>query len=225
LKGLNNKKTNMTLHIDLSINHQKKENVPMKIQKTILLSLSMTCAVISSMEKEYELLEQSTQQPSSLQPQIQSLITKKRIADMVYGTLVLGTATASICNVIWEEPTLKSDYFGANVLNVGNKINTAVTLGLGLADIIWLLKPYCAFSNDAAEEDTWAIPMGLTHLFGGVSRSMVATAVGICAGIRRYPHTLTMLTITGLLDFVGMANANNHIDITKEIEKLQSKSH
>jgi len=197
----------------------------MKIQKIIVLSLSMTCAIISAMEKEYQLLDQSNQQPSN-QQQLQSLLTKKRIADTVYGTFVLGAATLSICNVIWEEPTLKnSDYFGSGALSVGNKINTAITLGLGLADIMWLLKPYCAFSNDSSQQDTWECPMLTTHLTGGITRSVVASLVGICAGIRRYPRTLTMLTVTGLLDFVGVKNAINHHDIAKEIEKLQSKSH
>lgn len=196
----------------------------MKIQKIVLLSLSMTCAIINAMEKEYQPLEQSTQQPSHLQ-QIQSLLTKKRTADIIYGTLVLGTATATICNVIWEEPTLNSDYFGSTALSVGNKINTAVTLGLGLADIMWLLKPYCAFSNDVSQEDSWAPWMQITHAFGGGVRSGVASLVGICAGIRRYPRTLTMLVASGLVDFAGTKNANNHMDINKEIEKLHSKSH
>jgi len=195
----------------------------MKKQKALLLSLSIMCAIISAMENEYQLVEQTTQK-SSVQTEMQSLLTKKRIADAVYGALVLGTATATICNVIWEEPTLQSDYFGANVLSIGNKINTAVTLGLGLADIIWLIKPYYAFPNDASQEDTWVDPMAVTHALGCASRSVVATLVGIGGGIRRYPHTLTMLAVTSLLDFTGLANAKNHKNIDTEIKNLQSKS-
>ncbi len=195
----------------------------MKKQKTFLLSFSIMCTIISAMESDYLLVEQTTQK-SSTQQHIQSLFTKKRITGALYGALVLGTATAAICNVIWEEPTLQSDYFGANVLSIGNKINTAATLGLGFADIIWLIKSHCAFSNDASQEDTWTDSMAVTHASGGASRSVVAILVGIGGGIRRYPQTLTMLAVTGLLDFAGLANIKSHENIDKEIKNLQSKS-
>lgn len=160
------------------------------------------------------------------QEHIQSLVSQKRVADAIYGTFILITATATICNVIWDELTLNnSDYFNLHILSIENKINTAVTLGLSITDIIWLLKPYCTFSNDALQEDTWTDYIMGMHLVGGISRGVIATMIGAYGGIQRYPRTLTTLIGTALLDFAGVLNVEKHIEIDQEIEELQSIYH
>ncbi len=197
----------------------------MKKYIPLLVSLSIICTIATAMDNmnDYEQLPQTTQ-PTPMQDRIKTLTNGKTALDLIYGSLVLGMTTATIVNAIWEEPTLQSDYFGANALSVGNKMNTALAVSFGIVDITWLLKPYCAFAYDTSQEKSWAYGMLATHGITGNFRALVAGAIGIGAGIRRYPRTLTMLTATALLDFAGYINAQNHADTAKEIDDLQNES-
>jgi len=191
--------------------------------KSLILLFSILCVTITAMEDGYELLDQTTQS-TSIQDKIKSLTTKKSLCDLTYTGLIVGVTAMNICNVIWEEPTLHSDYFGAKALSVGNKINTALALGLNLVDVLWLINPYCAFSHDCAQEKSWTGWMQGAHFSSGHVKSVVASLVGICGGIRRYPRTLTMLTASALLDLAGYINAENHYSIAEEIEDLENES-
>lgn len=162
-------------------------------------------------------------QESSAQEKIASLIKTKKFTDALHLALVLSTTTATVCNAIWEEPTLQSDYWGANALSVCNRMNAAASVILGVTDIAWLIKPYCDFSSDATERDSWAFPMNLTHCITGHTRGVIAGLVGIGAGIRRYPYTLTVLTANALLNLNGFLNAKNHDTIDTEIHAIQDK--
>lgn len=194
----------------------------MKIYIPLLVALSIISAMITAMNDD-EPLKQSNQQV--FQDQIKALITKKNAINLAYTGFVVGMSATTLCNAIWEEPTLQSDYLGAYTLSVGNRINAALSVGLALTDILWLLKPYCAFSYDASQENEWAIGMEKAHCSTGHLRAVVASLIAIGGGIRRYPRTLTMLTANALLDFTGFLNAGNHMGIAKEIEDLQSESH
>jgi hypothetical protein len=178
----------------------------------LFLSLSVMCMSINAME-----LDQSTE--------IQSLTSKQRMQDVAYGAFVIATTIATICDAVWEESTLQSDYFGAEALSVGAKINTAVTVGLGIADMIWLHRPYCAFSRDTPEEDNrWSVGIMAARIAAGFTRSSVASILGVCAGIRRYPRTLAIMILNSLVDFAGAKNAENHKTVIDEIEKLKNKA-